>query len=72
MTYPNGRVLYFCYNSGDDNALNRLSYLADAGGGAVATQLAAYQYLGLGSIVQVNCQQGFTRYLKSKNANERQ
>jgi RHS repeat-associated protein len=50
MTYPNGRVLTYGYNSGDDAALGRVSYLADSDG----THLADYTYLGLDQITGVS------------------
>ena len=50
ITYPNGRVLTYGYNSGADAAVGRVSYLADSDG----TQLADYYYLGLGQIDDVS------------------
>ena len=46
MTYPSGRVLNYGYNSGDDDNLSRVSYLADTSG-----TLSQFSYLGLGMIV---------------------
>ncbi len=43
ITYPNGRVLTYGYDTGADSAVGRVSYLADSDG----TQLADYSYLGL-------------------------
>jgi RHS repeat-associated protein len=62
ITYPNGRVLLYGYNSGTDDAVNRVSYLEDQAGSSAAVQLAAYSYLGLGGIVQVNYAQPQIRY----------
>jgi len=57
MTYPNGRVLTYGYNSGNDDALGRVSYLADSGG----THLVDYSYLGLNLIIgTANVQPGIT------------
>ncbi len=50
MTYPNGRVLTYGYNAGDDDALGRVSCLADSD----STVLASYAYLGLGQITGVS------------------
>ncbi len=49
LTYPNGRVLNTIYNSGDDDALSRVSGLGDSS----YSPLVAYTYLGLGSFVQL-------------------
>ena len=61
MTYPNGRVLHYGYNSGMDDALGRVSFLADppllpgeGWGEGIGQHLAEYRYLGLNSFVQVN------------------
>ncbi|NQT40548.1 MAG: RHS repeat-associated core domain-containing protein [Planctomycetes bacterium] len=62
MTYPNGRVLRAEYNTGLDDAMNRVSYLADDDNGSVGTHLADYSYLGSGSIVQVDLTQPQIRY----------
>jgi hypothetical protein len=50
MTYPNGRVLTYGYNSGTDDAVGRVSYLADADD----THLADYTYLGVSTILGVS------------------
>jgi hypothetical protein len=51
MTYPNGRVLDYVYNSGLDSDISRVSQLSDdAGTGAGSVE--AYTYLGLSTIVQ--------------------
>ncbi|HEY8747733.1 MAG TPA: hypothetical protein VIM11_07155, partial [Tepidisphaeraceae bacterium] len=51
MTYPNGRVLDYVYNSGIDANVSRVSQLNDdAGTGAGSVE--AYTYLGLDTIVQ--------------------
>ncbi len=49
LTYPSGRVLNTIYNSGDDDALSRVSGLGDSS----YSPLVAYTYLGLGSFVQL-------------------
>ena len=54
LTYPNGRKIWHEYNAGTDNAVSRLSYLADNLGGPVSTHLEEYTYLGLGTIVERN------------------
>ncbi len=53
MTYPNGRVLTYSYGTagGANDALSRTAALIDNDG---TTQLAAYQYLGLGTFVEVD------------------
>ena len=47
MTYPNGRVLDYNYNSGLDDSISRLSSISDNSG-----TLEAYVYLGLGTVVE--------------------
>ena len=47
MTYPNGRVLNYNYNSGLDNTISRLSSISDSSG-----TLEAYTYLGLSTVVK--------------------
>ena len=47
MTYPNGRVLNYNYNTGIDNSISRLSSISDS-----SATLAAYTYLGLGTVVK--------------------
>jgi hypothetical protein len=54
MTYPNGRILRYEYNSGADDNLSRISLLADDASGSVGTHLAEYTYLGLGNVVKVD------------------
>ncbi len=49
LTYPNGRVVNTIYNSGDDDALSRVSGLGDSS----YSPLVEYTYLGLGSFVQL-------------------
>ena len=51
-------MLHFGYDSDNNaNVLSRVGYLADDDGhGNPSTRLAAYQYLGLGSVVRVDCQ----------------
>ena len=51
MTYPNGRVLDYGYNSGTDAAVNRPSFLKD---GNNSTHLVDYKYLGLSTIDDVS------------------
>ena len=50
MTYPNGRILTYGFDTGTDDAVGRVSYLADSDG----TVLAQYRYLGLDQIDYVN------------------
>jgi hypothetical protein len=47
MTYPNGRVLNFNYNTGVDNTISRLSSISDS-----SATLEAYTYLGLDTVVK--------------------
>jgi RHS repeat-associated protein len=55
MTYPNGRVIHYVYNSGDDEALGRVSAITDDdGSGNPGQVLAAYTYLGLTQITGVS------------------
>jgi RHS repeat-associated protein len=49
MTYPNGRVLTFNYNTGVDSAISRLSSISDS-----SATLESYAYLGLDTIVARN------------------
>src|SRR6185437_6183400 len=51
MTYPNGRVLDYVYNSGLDSDISRVSALADDAGSG-SGNLQSYTYLGLDTIVQ--------------------
>jgi RHS repeat-associated protein len=46
MTYPNGRVLNYNYNSGVDDRISRLSSISDS-----SATLEAYTYLGLNTVV---------------------
>ncbi len=65
VTYPNGRVLTYAYDTGADSAVGRVSYLADSDG----TQLADYSYLGLDEIDEVSSPQpAVTLDLGHKNA----
>jgi RHS repeat-associated protein len=50
MTYPNGRVIDYDYNTGIDNAIGRVSAIADAAGSDAGT-LQSYTYQGLSTIV---------------------
>jgi YD repeat-containing protein len=50
MTYPNGRIEDYGYNSGIDTTISRISTIADDGGTDAGT-VAAYTYLGLSTIV---------------------
>ena len=50
MTYPNGRVLDYVYDSGIDTTIGRVSALADAGGSAAGTD-QSYTYQGVGMII---------------------
>ncbi len=47
MTYPNGRVLNYVYNTGLDSTISRLSALSDS-----SATLESYLYLGLGTVVE--------------------
>lgn len=47
MTYPNGRVLDYNYNTGLDDTISRLSSISDNSG-----VLEAYTYLGLDTVVE--------------------
>jgi RHS repeat-associated protein len=47
MTYPNGRVLNYNYNTGLDSSISRLSSLSDS-----SATLETYAYLGLGTVVK--------------------
>ena len=47
MTYPNGRVLDYNYNSGLDSTISRLSSISDS-----SATLESYLYLGLGTVVE--------------------
>ena len=51
MTYPNGRVIDYVYNSGLDSAISRLSAIADDSRHP-GTTLESYPYLGLDTIVE--------------------
>ena len=63
LTYPNGRLLHFGYAAGTDDALNRVTWLADDNGsGSPGTHLAEYTYLGLTGIVQVDYAEPQIRY----------
>ena len=52
MTYPNGRVVDYTYNAGIDNAISRVSGIADDSNGTPTTILEGYSYLGLGGVVE--------------------
>ncbi len=54
ITYPNGRFLHIGYNSGADESLGRVSFLADDSSGSPGTHLAEYTYLGLGMVAKVD------------------
>ena len=47
ITYPNGKVLNYNYNTGVDSTISRLSSLSDNSG-----TLESYAYLGLGTVVK--------------------
>jgi RHS repeat-associated protein len=47
MTYPNGRVLNYNYNTGVDTAISRLSSISDS-----SATLESYKYLGLDTVVE--------------------
>ncbi len=51
LVYPNGRVIHYEYNPGADNALSRVSAVADDDGSGGAGQVdAAYTYLGTSTV----------------------
>jgi RHS repeat-associated protein len=47
MTYPNGRVLNYNYNTGVDTTISRLSSISDT-----SATLESYKYLGLATVVE--------------------
>src|SRR5207248_6235164 len=47
MTYPNGRVLNYNYNTGLDTSISRLSSIYDS-----SATLESYKYLGLNTVVE--------------------
>src|SRR5579884_2646607 len=47
MTYPNGRVLDYNYNTGPDSTISRLSSISDG-----SATLESYLYLGLDTVVE--------------------
>jgi hypothetical protein len=47
LTYPDGRVVDYNYNSGIDTTISRLSSMSDSGG-----NIESYSYLGLSTIVR--------------------
>jgi YD repeat-containing protein len=51
MTYPNGRVLDYVYNTGLDSDISRVSGISDASGTGAGND-QSYLYLGLDTIVQ--------------------
>lgn len=52
MTYPDGRALHYGYAAGPDDAISRVTSLADDDGlGGPGQALEQYAYLGLGTIV---------------------
>ena len=50
ITYPNGKVLSYNYNTGVDSTISRLSSLSGNSG-----TLESYGYLGLGTVVKRAC-----------------
>jgi RHS repeat-associated protein len=52
ITYPNGSIVRYEYNSGLDDTISRLSFLADDNGGMIGTHLEEYSYLGLNTVVK--------------------
>ena len=53
MTYPDGRVIHYSYNTGLDSDIGRLSAMADDNGvGGAGTTLESYKYLGLSTVVE--------------------
>jgi RHS repeat-associated protein len=51
ITYPNGRVLNYSYNTGLDTTISRISYLSDNAGSSAGVHLEDYSYLGKSTIV---------------------
>ena len=49
LTYPDGFVVGYGYDSGIDNAISRLSRLTEGSGGST---LESFRYLGLGTVVE--------------------
>lgn len=49
LTYPDGFVVGYGYDSGIDNAISRLSRLSEGSGGPT---LESFRYLGLGTVVE--------------------
>ncbi|MDB5293544.1 MAG: repeat-associated core domain protein [Phycisphaerales bacterium] len=51
LTYPNGRIITYSYGTpgGINETLNRVSEIKDG-----STSLAAYSYLGLGRVIQID------------------
>lgn len=62
IVYPYGGLLRYEYNSGHDDHLSRVSFLADDNGGGVGTHLAEYAYLGLNVFVKVDYTEPQIRY----------
>jgi uncharacterized delta-60 repeat protein/RHS repeat-associated protein len=54
ITYPNNRIVRYEYNSGLDDSISRISFLADDSSGEVGTSLEEYTYLGAGTVVKRN------------------
>lgn len=52
IIYPNGRVVRYEYNSGLDDDISRLSFLADDNSSSVGTHLEELSYLGLDTVVK--------------------
>ena len=59
LVYPNGRIIHYEYNPGADDALSRVSAVADDDGSGNAGQVdAAYTYLGAETIASEYCDLG--------------
>ena len=65
LTYPDGFVVGYGYDSSIDNAISRLSRLSEGSGGPT---LESFRYLGLGTVVErARPQVGITLSLVSQN-----
>jgi YD repeat-containing protein len=57
LVYPNGRVVWYNYNSGVDNLISRISSISDGSTTAPTLTLESYTYLGLNDVVDRNLAQ---------------
>ena len=49
--YPDGRTIWYGYDAGLDNAVSRVSWIADGSTTAPGQHLETYQYLGVGTVI---------------------